>query len=269
MEIGTYRKRKGEAPSFFRHKCCTYVLGMILDSSGSGRHLMVTRRLALLAVLVLCLALSSQVWAGTLQFAGNSLAGQGLMSFTPGAGAEFSIGAGNGANGALITDFLSTSGICSGDCSVTAGYLTLTTGTEASQTIFPGGISYTFNSGGSIKVIGGISSLGIANGTTLFSATFLPGAGFSVFGGSGSFQGGVDLVSIILDPLLGKYIYQSGSVDEFFFNVDPACATGGVCTGTISQSTVQMTAPEPATLSVLGVGLFVSGAGLRRKMTTR
>jgi len=33
----------------------------------------------------------------------------------------------------------------------------------------------------------------------------------------------------------------------------------------ISQSTLQMTIPEPETLSVLGIGLFASGAGLRRK----
>ena len=111
--------------------------------------------------------------------------------------------------------------------------------------------------------------MGIANGSILFSTTFTPGAGITVFGDSGSFQGGLNLAGIVLNPALGKYGYRSGSADEFFFNVGSACATGGLCQGTISQSTVQMTIPEPATLSVLGIGLLASGAGLRRKMTTR
>jgi len=227
---------------------------------------MVVRKLTLLTM---CLALSSPVWAGTLQFAGNDISGQGLLSFTPGAGAELTIGSGNGGNGALITDFLNTTGVCSGNCSITAGYLTLTTGTEASSTFFPGGVSYTFNSGGSIKVIGGIPFLGIANGGTLFSATFGPGGGIAIFGDSGSFGGGMNLASIVLNPLLGAYEFSAGHDNEFAFNFDPACATGGSCTGTISQSTLQLAIPEPATLSVLGAGLFAFGAGLRRKMSTR
>src|SRR5271157_2609723 len=128
---------------------------------------MVARRLTLLAVLALCLALSSPVWAGTLQFTGDNFTGQGLLSFNPGAGAQLTIGAGNGANGALITAFLNTEQVCAGNCAITAGYLTLTTGTEASQTFFPGGVAYTFNSGGSINVIGGIPFLGIARGSPL------------------------------------------------------------------------------------------------------
>jgi len=227
---------------------------------------MVIRGLTFLAAVVLCLALSSPMWAGTLQFTGNTLFGQGLLSFAPGAGAQLTIGSGGGGDGALITDFLNTTGVCSGDCSVTAGYLILTTGTQASQTLFPGGVSYTFNAGGSIQVIGGIASLSIANGSTLFSATFAPGAGITVIGGSGAFVGGVSLASIVLNPLLGTYHFQGGHDDDFVFNVDPACLTGGQCVGTLSQSTLQLTIPEPTTLSVLGIGLCASGAGLRRKI---
>src|SRR5271157_5643309 len=221
------------------------------------------RRLTLIAVVLACLALSSPVWAGEIQFTGDALNGQGLLSINPtqsGGNGILSIGAGNGGNGALIQQFLNTTNICAGACTITGGYLTFSTGTEASQTVDPGVfVNYTFNAGGSIKVIGGIASLGIANGSTLFSATFLPGAGITIFGQSGSFQGGLNLASIILNPLLGKYTFQTGHDNEFAFNIDAACITGGVCNGTLSQSTVQMTIPEPATLSVLGIGLFASG----------
>jgi len=227
---------------------------------------MVVRRFTLCAVMVLCLAFAGPAWAGALQFTGDNLSGQGLLSFTPGAGAQLTIGSGNGGNGALITDFLNGAGVCSGNCSITAGYLTLTTGTEASSTFFPGGVTYGFNSGGSIKITGGIPLLSIANGSTLFSANFLPGGEITIFGGSGSFAGGVNLASVVLNPLLGTYQFSAGHDNDFAFNIDPACATGGSCTGTISQSTLQLMIPEPATLSVLGVGLFAFGAGLRRKM---
>ena len=231
------------------------------------------RRLTLLAAVILSLALSSPVWAGTLQFTGDSLNGQGLLSLNPtqnGGSGILSIAAGNGGNGALITAFLNDLGICAGSCGIAGGYLTLSTGTEASQTFFPGGVSYTFNAGGSLHIIGGVPTLGLANGSTLLTGTFMPGAGITIFGQSGSFQGGINLNSIVLNPAFGKFGYQSGHVNEFGFNIDGgACLTGGICTGTISQSTVQFTVPEPATLSVLGIGLFASGAGLRRKMAAR
>jgi len=232
------------------------------------------RRLTLLAAVILSLALSSPVWAGTLQFTGDNLNGQGLLNLNPtqnGGNGILTIAAGNGGNGALITALLNDLGICAGSCGITAGYLTLTSGTEASQTIIPGVLAaYTFNAGGSVHIIGGVPSLGLANGSTLLTGTFMPGAGITIFGQSGSFQGGINLNSIVLNPAFGKFEFQAGHVNEFGFSIDGgACLNGGVCTGTISQSTVQFTVPEPATLSVLGIGLFASGAGLRRKMAAR
>ena len=71
----------------------------------------------------------------------------------------------------------------------------------------------------------------------------------------------------MLNPALGNYKYSGGNNNDISFNVSPSCSTGGICTGTIVQSdTTLQTIPEPATLSVLGVGLFAFGTGLRRRM---
>ena len=95
---------------------------------------MAVRRLILFAALAASLTLAAPAWAGSLQFHGNSFVngGEGTLSFTPGLGNDLTISAGNGGNGALITDFFSTGGasICGGDCPIIGGYMTLTTGGE-------------------------------------------------------------------------------------------------------------------------------------------
>ena len=235
---------------------------------------MAVNRLILLAALVGCLALGVPAWAGTLQFHGFDFAGQGQLSFTPGLGNTLSIGAGGGGNGAIITDFFN-SGIlptfCAGDCPIVGGYLTLTTGAETSGSTGGGSFSYSFGGGGMIQVIGEIPTLGINSPTTLFSAKFLPvGTTFSGSGTVGSLIGQLDLSTIMLAAQLGMYKYTGGSNDDLSFSISPSCATGGKCTGTLVQSDTSLqTIPEPATLSVLGVGLFTFGAGLRRRMATR
>src|SRR5271165_6109997 len=99
-------------------------------------HPMPLRRLTLLAAVILSLAPSSPAWAGTLQFTGDSLNGQGLLSLNPkqnGGGGILRIAAGNGGNGALMTAFLNDLGICDGSCGITGGHLTLSTGIEDSE----------------------------------------------------------------------------------------------------------------------------------------
>jgi len=233
---------------------------------------MVARRLALLAMVVVCLALSSSVWAGTLTFNGFNAGGQGTLNFNPGIGNSLTIGAGHGANGALVTDFLNTYGICSGDCALTGGYLTLTSGPETSG--FHGGVpaifSYSFGAGGTIDIFGKIPTLGINSSSLLFSASFLPGTTFSGAGTVGSFLGQLNIASVILNAALGTYHYTGASNDDLSFSLSDSCATGGKCSGSVIQSTTSLqTIPEPATLSVLGCGLFAFGAGLRRKMVAR
>jgi len=228
---------------------------------------MAVRRLILFATLVACLALAGPAWAGSLQFHGNNFAGAGTLSFTPGLGNTLTIGAdGKGNQGALITDFFNSYGICGNDCSIMGGYLTLTSGGETGGFAGGGLFNYSFGAGGSIKVVGAIPFLGINSPTTLFSATFVNGT-LSGAGSVGSFLGTIDLASIVLAPQLGLYKYTGASTDGLAFQVTGTCGTGGICKGTIVQSdTTFETMPEPATLSVLGVGLFAVGAGLRRKM---
>jgi PEP-CTERM motif len=231
---------------------------------------MAVRRLILFATLTACLALSGPAWAGTVTFNGFISTGQGLLSFTPGLGNSLTIGAGNGGNGALVTDFINSGigpPICGGDCSIVGGYLTLTSGPETSGFSGGGIFSYNFGAGGNVKVIGEIPTLGINSPTVLFMASLLPGTTFSGAGSVGSFLGQLNLASIVLAPQLGTYHYTGGSNDDLSFGISPSCATGGACTGSLVQSTTSLqTIPEPATLSVLGVGLFTFGAGLRRRM---
>jgi len=230
---------------------------------------MAVRRLILCVALLACVAFTAPAWAGSLQFHGNAFANpQGSLSFTPGIGDALTIGAGNGNSGALITDFFSTGGgaICGGDCGIVGGYLTLTTGGETSGFASGGVFAYSFGSGGTIKVFGEIPVLGINTPTLLFSATFLSGS-FSGSGSVGSVTAAIDLASIALNPALGVYKYSGATDDDISFNLSGTCGTGGKCLGAIVQADVSyQTIPEPATLSVLGIGLFAFGAGLRRKM---
>src|SRR5208283_3747748 len=153
---------------------------------------MAVRRLFLYTLLVTCLKLGVPAWAGTfdcasppagaLCFHGISPPSQGLLSFTPVVGTGvLTIGAGNGANGGLITDVLGiVPPVCGGDCTVLNGYLTLTSGTEQSGIGIGNGVLYTFNAGGIVRIVGGIPVLGIPSGSTLFTATFIAGDTFMV-----------------------------------------------------------------------------------------
>jgi PEP-CTERM motif len=228
---------------------------------------MAVRKLVLFAALAACLAVAGPAWAGSLSFHGNS-AGEGELSFTPGVGNDLTIGAGNGANGAVVTDFYSTGGaaICGGDCTIVGGYLTLSTGGETSGGASGGSFLYDFGSGGTIKIVGEIPSLGINSPTTLFMASLVSGQ-FSGTGTIGSVIVAINLSSIVLAPQLGSYHFTGANNNDIAFDLSSTCATGGVCTGPIIQSDTNFqTIPEPATLSVLGVGLFAFGTGLRRRM---
>jgi len=225
------------------------------------------RRLILFAVLGACLALASPAWAGSLLFRGTNFPdGQGLLSFTPGIGNDLTVGPGGGFNGGPVTDFMNTYGICGGDCSITGGYLQLASGPETSGSAGGGTWTYLFGSGGNIKIFGEIPILGINSPTLLMTASFASGS-FTGAGTVGSFIGGINLASIVLAPQLGVYKYSGASTDVASFNITDTCSTGGSCSGSIvDAATTLQTIPEPATLSVLGVGLFAFGTGLRRRM---
>lgn len=231
---------------------------------------MAVRKMTLLFTFMACFALAGSAWANSYTFNAPFMnTGQGALSFTPGVGNTLAIGAGNGGNGALITDFFNTENICGGDCAIVGGYLTLTSGKETSGFAGGGSFAYTYAAGGSMQIFGKIPSLGINVSTLLFSAGMLAGSSFSGGGGIGSYAANIDTNSIILNAALGKYHYISAMSDQLSFNISPTCGTGGICTGAINQSVQTFQIPEPATLSVLGVGLFTFGTGLRRRMLTR
>jgi len=228
---------------------------------------MAVRKLILFTALAACLAMAGPAWAGSLVFEGSVIPpGEGKLSFTPGAGNALTIGAGNGANGAVVTDLENTVGLCGGMCSIVGGYLTLTTGGETSGMAGGGTFLYMFGSGGNVKITGEIPILGIVAPTTLLSATFDNGTW--VGGGTvGSLTAGINLASIVLAPELGKYHYTGANTNDIGFDITASCGAGGKCTGRLIDShTTLETIPEPATLSVLGVGLFTFGTGLRRRM---
>ena len=235
---------------------------------------MAVRRLILIVALVACVALAGPAWAGSLQFHGNSFGSpMGNLNFTPGVGDALSISAGGGGNGALVTDFFTTGGgaLCGGDCAIVGGYMTLTTGGELSGSAGGGVFNYVFGAGGNIKIFGEIPLLGINTPTLLFTANFTGGS-FSGSSTVGSIIASINLASIMLNPALGTYHYSGANNNDISFNVSNSCGNPtmgnhGLCTGQIVQSdTSFQTIPEPATLSVLGVGLFTFGAGLRRRM---
>ncbi len=253
---------------------------------------MAVRRLFLYTLLVTCLKLGIPAWAGTLpagslQFCSNNLCapapvGQGLLSFTPVVGTGvLTISAGAGgvgtyANGGLIADVLSNIMplLCNGDCPVVNGYLTLTSGTEQSGVSLGGGVLYTFNAGGVVRIFGQIPELGINSRSLLFTATFLAGNTFLVFPSgltaTGVFAGPIDPTSILLVPQLGTYNFTSASNLETSIDLNLSCGTlGNDCSGSVDPIVQLQTIPEPGTLSLLfGVGLVTFGARLRRRRHT-
>lgn len=214
-------------------------------------------KLLLGAVLISCTMLTGPAWAGSITFDGFSPGGQGTLKFKAGTGDRLTVGAGGGGLGALISQLFTFSGACSPNCSVTNGYLILTTGGQTSSV---GGV-YTFGSAGSsIEIFGDLPGMGNTP-EVLLQATF---NSETLFGGD--FHGLLNLSSILLNPAIGTFTYNSGSSDAITFNLMGSCNASG-CHGLVNNADVVLTTtPEPASLGLLGTGLLAVGCVLRKKL---
>jgi hypothetical protein len=226
------------------------------------------KSLWMVTVLILFVAIvAPNAQAQTLFFSGSG--SQGELSFIPGVGNVLTIGAGSGGNGALIDLLNNNAGLCGGFCSITNGYMTLTTGTVSYSFSGAGDFYYTFGSGGTIDIFGGIPSLSIGPSSLLLSASFLSGAEFYNVGTLGLLYGNPNLGSISLNPALGTYNYTGAVMLEDSFPVNPTCGSGGICTQPISQSEIELDyspAPEPSSLVLFGTGLLGLTGVTRRKL---
>lgn len=215
-----------------------------------------TRKLGFAVLVLTCLAVCLPVaQADSLQFTGTTLSGQGTFTFQPGSGQQVSV------TDALINKLLTSSGQCTTGCSVSGGYIDLSSGGEVS---YSNGV-YTFNTGGELEIFGSISSLGINSVTNLLSASFLNGQTLQFSGSTGTFRGLLDPSSIQLNPAIGSNPI-SGTDTESEFDVSFNSSTGAY-TGDVSKSTVMVTTaavPEPASAFLLISSIGIGGL-LRRK----
>lgn len=210
--------------------------------------------LAILTLMLVAPAAQADVYT----FSGSSALGSGSFTFTPGSGNTLYV------TGALINRFLQSIGLCSSaPCTVTGGTATLSSG---GQTGTMGPAGFIFDAGGVLTIVGGISALGIPNGTTLLTATFLSGQTLQFNGSLGTFRGSLDPSSVYIDSRITNQSPTSGTVTQSEFKVT-FNAGSGTYSGKVSQSSINVIAtPEAGSILLLGVGALC--LALLRQRTT-
>ena len=217
---------------------------------------MAVRRLVLLAALMACLTLAGPAWAGDITFSGSTP--QGELTFN-GIGSMLSIGSGFGGSGGPIDLVMSQFATCNPSCPITNGFLSLMAG----PAIAGGSPGIWLFGAGTISIMGTIPGFG----SSLLTAN-ITSATFDLFhGGPSAFT--ATLSSVVLDAGFGTLQTLGGNALALTILVNANCENTGVgCAGQVLSDSVTVNAnaiPEPATLSVLGVGLLAFGAGLRRR----
>lgn len=207
--------------------------------------------------------------ADTIGFTGgNGSTGTGSVSYTAAVGDSFTV------TGALIN----TLSIDGTPYAVSGGVLNLVSGPTSSivSGCTGGPCIAMMGGGGSLSVDGGVLALSIGTGSTLISASYLPG-GFLSFSGSGSGTSGT--YSALLDPssvslntaisnLLADLGISSGSNTEMDINLAFSGATysghNAVTTSDVGVTTTPV--PEPSSLLLLLTGIaLLSSAVIYRK----
>jgi len=153
---------------------------------------------------------------------------------------------------------------------VSNGFMSFTTGNLLNFSTSGGVSTWTFDKGGSITLTGGISNLGIANGSTLFTGTFTDIVVISVpVYGSMKFHTAVAAFGDVKNSTLATYYgFADGLKWAGNFNISyyatqqagGALQSTQVLTGDITNTPV----PIPAAAWLLGSGLLGLVA-LRRK----
>jgi hypothetical protein len=213
------------------------------------------------AMVLVALLAPAALFADSIVFSSpGTTSGTGTVSYS--AGGTFTV------TSAVITDVY-INGV---DYPVVDGILDLTSGATSGYLGCTGGACLaSFDAGGSLDVTGEVPGLGITTVSPLLSSSYLVNGVLSFTGGSndtGWYSADLDPSSVVLNSgilaaLLDTTV-MSGSNTELLIHIDFTTST---YSGKVSESGADIITPEPATMSVLGLGLLslLGLAGFRKR----